>query len=710
MKKTALVFLIMSALLCSCGKQEEKTWTVQEEAEKGWVVSDSISIPVDVNSKRIVYKQDVVFYVSDNTENDLLNIVPYENKSGATAAPLERPDMENYTDCYLMAAYDSGMDNNDYLTLWRFWSGMDGKEHYRLVLYNQWGLISENIDMDAWGMQEEIKNIQKALKKDETYYFLAGENLITVDEQQRVKRTELQYENCDILSGGDTVLLVEYAGSEIILHEISDGVLGDCLCKIPAANADVFMDREGKILVSAADRLYRCDIGEYSMELVLEWSATGLRSDSIRDIVSASGDEVIVSGYENAYTIWKLAATDAVNQRMVITLMTNNESDWLLSDRVYEFNALNEEYRVVLYNPTAGLTGEDAQTRRQLLLTSSNPPDLVDLQGLERWEAYAGNGMFEDLSSYLQNSEVLEESDYLPNILEGGKIGGRQIFIPYSFLFSTLYGQEKYVGGESGWTLQELLDKHHQHEGISIVNYEPETALRFLFRYSMEEFIDYSQRECSFEEPLFYDLLQCAAKAWFTEWIFSKDAISITIFNNNVVEERGLVEETSIFNIDSYLANTYTVPDSGIKLVLKGYPSKDGKMCAKASFLPNTCFAICSNSDNKEGAWQFIEYFQSCEDDFYAGFPARKEWLLKSLQTVKQKEYMGVELGEPTEEDVEKLLSIIDSLEFTSHQDEVIMQVITEEAQAYFAGQKSEEEVAQVIQRRVQLYLWESKD
>ena len=229
MKRIIWMFLIMSVLLCSCGKQKKSAWTVQEKAEKGWVVSDSISIPAGVNTKRIVCKQDAVFYVSDNAESDLLNIIPYENKSGTTAAVLEHPDTDNSADCYLMAAYDSNIDNNDYLTLWRLGSGTDGKEHYKLVLYNKRGLISENIDMDAWGIQEEIRNIQKAVKKDETYYFLAGKKLIIVDGQQRVKRTELPNERCDILSAGDTILLVEYGASEIFLYEISSGAIGECL-------------------------------------------------------------------------------------------------------------------------------------------------------------------------------------------------------------------------------------------------------------------------------------------------------------------------------------------------------------------------------------------------------------------------------------------------------------------------------------------------
>lgn len=714
MKKIAWMFLIMSTLLCSCGKQEKNAWTVQEKAEKGWVVSDSINIPVDVNSKSIVCKQDAVFYVNDNEQSNLLNIIPYEDKGGMTAAVLECPDTENFTDCHLVAAYDSGMDNNDYQVIWRLGSGTDGKEHYKLVLYNERGRISENIDMDAWGMQEEIRNIQRAVKKDGTYYFLTEENLIIVDGKQRVKRMELPKKGCDILAAGDKILLVEHEVSEISLYEISGGAIGDCLYKIPAANVTaLFMDGEGKILVSAVDWLYRCDIEERSMMPVLEWAAAGLKGGSIRNIVSASDDMVIASGYENnAYTIWKLSATDVVDQRTVITVMTNNLFDSQLSDWAYEFNELNKEYRIVLDNPAVGLTEEDAEMRRQLLLTSSNPPDLVDLSSLKHWEAYAGNGMFEDLSSYLQNSEVLEEADYVPNILEGGKIGGKQIFIPYSFGFTTLYGQVKYVGGESGWTLQELLDKHHQNEEISIFNSEPERVLRFLLTYGMEEFIDYSQGECNFEVPLFYDLLQCAAKARYS---YSEGGV-LTVFNNGVAEEREMLDTALIYNVDSYLAYTYKgmteedMLDSGIKLVLKGYPSKDRKMRAKGSFSFYTCFAICSNSDKKEGAWQFIEYCQSCKDDFMMGFPAKKEWLSESLQTLKLKKYMGVELEEPTEEDVKELLSIINSLEFLSNQDEVIMQIITEEAQGYFEGQKSEEEVAQVIQNRIRLYLWENFD
>jgi ABC-type glycerol-3-phosphate transport system substrate-binding protein len=442
---------------------------------------------------------------------------------------------------------------------------------------------------------------------------------------------------------------------------------------------------------------------------LLEWSAVGLKSNNISKIVSASEDMVIICGYEeNAYTIWKLTITDMFDERTVITLMTGNESAWWLTDCVYEFNKLNEEYRVVLDNPTAGLEKEDVSTRQQLLLTSSTPPDLVDLSFVENWKEYAANGVFEDLSAYFQNSNILDENEYLPNIMEGGKIGEEQIFIPYSFGFTMLYGQEQYLGKEGGWTLQDLLELYHEHEEISILNYESTLALESLLSLSMEEFVDYSQVSCDFEVPLFYDLLQCTAKARYTEGDY-------TMFCSNVLENRALMDEAIIFNMESYLAYTglmeENTSDSGTKLVLKGYPSKDGKMRGEAYLSPSTYFGICSNSDNKEGAWQFLEYLLSCEDYFVDAFPSRRDWLIKRMNSCNPDYFAGVEeLREITKEDEEQLLSIIEGLNFTSNQDKNIIQVVTEEAQEYYEGDKSEEEVAQIIQNRIQLYLWENSD
>ena len=708
MKKFAWIFLLLPIWLCSCGESEEVKWNVREQIKKNWEISDTVTIPEYVNEKSIIYKQNVVFYRDDEQYKNLLVGIPYESSSDEIMAVLEYPDKNKQAENYFVMACDNGMDNTDYLTLWKVKTSFEDKGHYELVCYNQNGEIAENKIIGASGLEEKIENIQRIVEKNNTYYFLTHKKLVIVDAQQRTNIIELQGKTYDIFPISDNIFLTEYTDEKIVLYDITAGTMGDSFLDIPIVGNIVYTEN-GKILISAAKGIYCCNVESQYIELLVEWSMVGLMNSSVNSVIYASEDKFLIGGYKgNAYTIWTLTATDMVDERTVITLMTRNESNRWLSNRVYEFNELNEEYRVVLDNPTSGLAEEDIATKQQLLLTASTPPDVVDLCYVENWEEYAQNGVFEDLTSYFEHSDVLEKTDYLPNILEGGKFGDKQIFIPYSFGFTMLYGKEKYLGGESGWTLQELLEQCYQQEEISVLNDEPTRVLEYLLLFSMEEFIDYSEVSCNFETPLFYALLQCAAKARYTEGDY-------TMFGSNILEERALIDVAVLYNMESYLAYSgltkENTTDNEMKLVLKGYPSVSGEMRGDAYFSQGTYFGICSNSKNKEGAWQFVEYCLSYKQDFIDAFPTRKYWLLESMKNIETKNFANVkEFREITKEDEEQLLFIVEGLRFTSNQDEIILQIVIEEAQEYFQGQKSEEDVARIIQNRVQMYLWENDE
>lgn len=706
MKKVAWIFLLLPILLCSCGESEEIQWNVREQTEKNWEISDTVAIPEYVNVRSVICKQNAIFYRDDEQDRNLLVGIPYESPSDEVMAVLEYPGKENQAENYFMMACDNGMDNTDYLTLWKVKTSFEDQGHYELVCYGQNGEISENKIIDTRELQEEIENIQKIVEKDSTYYFLMPQKLVIVDARQKTNILKLQSKMYDLFHAGDRILLAEYTDEKIVLYDITAGMIGDSFLEIPMVGNIVYMEN-GNILISAAKGVYCCDVESQCIELLFEWGMVGLVNSDVAHVLYASEDKFLIGGYQgNTYTIWTLTTTDMVDERKVITLMTRNDSSMWLSSRVYEFNELNEEYRVVLDNPTSGLEEEDVMTKQQLLLTSSTPPDVVDLCYVERWEEYAQNGLFEDLTSYFEQSDVLEKTDYLPNILEGGKVGEKQIFIPYSFGFTMLYGKEEYLGEEPGWTLQELLERCGQQEEISVLNGEPTMVLESLLLLSMEEFVDYSEAACNFETPLFYELLQCAAKARYTEGDY-------TVFGSSVLEERALMDVAVLYNMESYLAYTgvteENTTDKEIKLVLKGYPSVSGEMRGEAYLPSGTYFGICSNSKNKEGAWEFVEYCLSYKQDFVDAFPARKDWLLESLKNIETRHFTsGKEFREITKEDEEQLLSIVEGLRFTSNQDEIILQVVKEEAQEYFQGQKSEEETAGIIQNRIQMYLWEN--
>jgi hypothetical protein len=65
-------------------------------------------------------------------------------------------------------------------------------------------------------------------------------------------------------------------------------------------------------------------------------------------------------------------------------------------------------------------------------------------------------------------------------------------------------------------------------------------------------------------------------------------------------------------------------------------------------------------------------------------------------------------IGENTDADNEKIMDLINSISYVSRRDENIIKIISEEAPAFFEGQKSAAEVAGIIQNRVSLYVSEN--
>ena len=67
------------------------------------------------------------------------------------------------------------------------------------------------------------------------------------------------------------------------------------------------------------------------------------------------------------------------------------------------------------------------------------------------------------------------------------------------------------------------------------------------------------------------------------------------------------------------------------------------------------------------------------------------------------------ELYTATEEEEELLRQVVESVIHVNKNNYMISGIVLEEAAAYFAGQKTAEEVATIIQSRIQVYISETK-
>ena len=167
--------------------------------------------------------------------------------------------------------------------------------------------------------------------------------------------------------------------------------------------------------------------------------------------------------------------------------------------------------------------------------------------------------------------------------------------------------------------------------------------------------------------------------------------------------------------------------DFGDDITLVGYPSSDG---TGARLSTNQSFGIMSNSANKDACWNFINTFfaedYQTSDQMY-NIPALKSAFEKKLDDAMKKPYYTDENGKKIEyEDtyymndkeikipplnqeqrdyIEQYILNIKSSSFYYGND--VYNIINEEIEPFFAGEKSAQETATVIQNRISILISE---
>jgi ABC-type glycerol-3-phosphate transport system substrate-binding protein len=144
---------------------------------------------------------------------------------------------------------------------------------------------------------------------------------------------------------------------------------------------------------------------------------------------------------------------------------------------------------------------------------------------------------------------------------------------------------------------------------------------------------------------------------------------------------------------------------------------------------PECRIAISSKSSSKDGAWDFVKTFLTEEYQDKLGeynFPLRKSSLDKMGEASMQKEFymedgqkieyddtyyvddMEIVIDPLTAEEVQEVKDFIASITLVYSVNDSVNAIIQEEASAFYSGQKTAQEVADIIQSRVSIYVNEN--
>lgn len=134
-----------------------------------------------------------------------------------------------------------------------------------------------------------------------------------------------------------------------------------------------------------------------------------------------------------------------------------------------------------------------------------------------------------------------------------------------------------------------------------------------------------------------------------------------------------------------------------------GWPTQGGE-CG-SELLASSDIAICATGDT-EGAWAFLKFClsdaQLQEQLATTSFPISRAALEARLAECQARQEDAMSAAQ-----AEKLRALLDALVYKSAADYSVTGIVLEEAGAYFAGERSSAETAELVQDRISTYLSE---
>lgn len=374
-------------------------------------------------------------------------------------------------------------------------------------------------------------------------------------------------------------------------------------------------------------------------------------------------------------------AEQAPRREELVLVTVDGGSD--LATMAVKFNRGNSRYHLTVKS-------YESLTDLYNAILTKKPMDLIDLSGINV-QKLAARGLFEDLTPYVDQSELFDRSDFVDGILDVYTFENTLVGIPAEFMIRTVVGSKARLENKAGLTLEELFSIADRYPGAKAFDgMTKEDMMQYLMMFNEDDFIDWDTGICRFDSEDFKAVLEYVAQ--FPD--------SVTSGREEESEVLFAVEETTPYMLWDYLKMF------GEDAACVGFPTADGR--GGHLLISSDAYAIAAVSEHKESAWDFIEDSLTHEkSELYAElwltYPALKK-------TLDERVEIAIARNRLTWDDFNVALKLVpDATPFFAVEDDEIIKIINEEAFGYYSGQKGIDDVVSIIQNRVQLYVNENQ-
>lgn len=604
------------------------------------------------------------------------------------------------------------MCDNEMISLWLSTSDPDEYEPVNLLI--QMDLRYNVINKADLNQIVNNENILKVLQSSKGYYVcMAANNLYIIDKDLELAGSfDLNGNAIGIAFTNEEKVLClkdEHDKKKMMIFDL-DKLSVEKEFTVESCDADA---EYGIISGGKFDFSYRTDDGIYGYSMndqksvcVFDFDRYGIEGEEIEDVLCSDMGEIAFSIQSNeggGSRIALYSQNDNQNKKTKIVYGAFQINPQM-RNAVQIFNRNNNDYVIETkeyFNEDEGETPDDAIRKLNADIASGAVPDILDLSLLSN--RYASMGLYEDISSYIVNSPKVSEDLFLENVFEALKMDDKLYTITPGFSIVTLVCKkeesEKY-NELNIHKLEEISKELADGDSFLAANTKDE-LLSIMLEGSLSDYYDWESGTCQFDSEEFKQLLEFCDRFEFD--------------NNHNANKQELIQQNKM----PLVPETGFVPSDiieyrnlfGDEIAYIGYPNNNG---SNSYFMFENQIGIYSNSNEKDGAWQFIEMILSYDYqkrfvDIYnddALIPLRKDCYNELLDNMVSSEEMNIKMSIEERDDFAKM---VNSTQKSSSYDIVMMQIILEEAQVYFNEKKSVDEIVRLIQSRCETYMSETE-
>lgn len=528
----------------------------------------------------------------------------------------------------------------------------------------------------------------------------------------------------------------EYEKRYIADFDMETGQLGETSELTFGNGYNIRSVRGSELLLSDSMGLYTWSVGDAEPRMLMDIVNSDLAANEL-NYVQIIDDQHFLAIY-NSLADWtqKCAYFTYVDpasiQDKTVLMLGGVYIGTDVKAKVIEFNKSSDQYRIMLKDYSVYNTSEDwaaGPTRLNSDIISGQMPDIMILDNMSNYANYVAKGLLADVGQLIAADPEIGQQEYLQNVWDAFRVNGTLYAVVPSFNVHTMIAKKSLVGDPASWTMADMR---------AVLATMPEGATAFgsmtrdSFIYQMmgfvgQDFIDMDTGKCSFDSQSFIEMLEYAKTLPEENPQDSEEDYDWSYYENQYRENRSLLYDLSIYTIKDCKYQIKGTMGEAVSFV--GFPTADsnGSTLSTGSYT----FMLSAKSGQQDGAWQFVRQFLLPEyqngGEVY-NMPVLKSAFLSKAQEATERPYWTDENGnreyyddiwyingeevilEPfSQEEVDAICEFIYSVNRTAYFNEYIQNIIVEETGAYFSGQKSVQDVVDIIQSRAQVYVDENR-